>query len=238
MKILISTAVDAFTLDYKVDWPLSLVINKRTVSKYQILFRHLFYCKYVERKLYSVWIKQKNARDVSLGTAFRPLFALRQKMMHFLNSFIFYMMYEVIEKNWHDFEEQICATRAPSLDDILKHHNDFLDNCLKGCLLSNIELYQPLSKVLVTCILYHDYVTSLTSMSMDEDDASSFDMLTLDLANDEHYQQSMKRFQTNFDTQLKDLMLGVKKLAQSNTADAYSMSQFYLNLNYNQFYEK
>lgn len=32
---------EAFTLDYKVSWPLTLVISKRSINKYQLIFRHL-----------------------------------------------------------------------------------------------------------------------------------------------------------------------------------------------------
>ncbi len=39
--------LDAFTLDYRVNWPLSLVLSKRSLTKYQLLFQHLFKCKHV-----------------------------------------------------------------------------------------------------------------------------------------------------------------------------------------------
>ena len=32
---------EAFTLDYKVRWPLTLIISKKAINKYQLLFRHL-----------------------------------------------------------------------------------------------------------------------------------------------------------------------------------------------------
>lgn len=32
---------EAFTLDYKVGWPLTLIISKKAINKYQLIFRHL-----------------------------------------------------------------------------------------------------------------------------------------------------------------------------------------------------
>jgi len=32
---------EALTLDYKVKWPLTLIISKRAINKYQLIFRHL-----------------------------------------------------------------------------------------------------------------------------------------------------------------------------------------------------
>jgi hypothetical protein len=45
-----------FALDYSVKWPLSIVLSKRALTKYQLLFRHLFFCKHVERELCSAFI--------------------------------------------------------------------------------------------------------------------------------------------------------------------------------------
>lgn len=36
-------------------WPISLVLSRRVLTKYQLLFRHLFHCKHVERQLCQVW---------------------------------------------------------------------------------------------------------------------------------------------------------------------------------------
>lgn len=47
------SGLEAFSLDYKVDWPVGLVINRYVIERYQMIFRHLFYCRHVERHLCS-----------------------------------------------------------------------------------------------------------------------------------------------------------------------------------------
>ena len=54
--------LDAFTFEYSVGWPLSLVLSKHAITKYQLLFRHLFHCKHVERQLASSWLSQQATR--------------------------------------------------------------------------------------------------------------------------------------------------------------------------------
>ena len=49
------SGVEAFSLDYLVKWPLSLVISRKSLVKYQMLFRHLFFCRHVERELCASW---------------------------------------------------------------------------------------------------------------------------------------------------------------------------------------
>lgn len=43
--------LECFAFYYNVRWPISLVLNHISISKYQMLFRQLFICKHVERQL-------------------------------------------------------------------------------------------------------------------------------------------------------------------------------------------
>ena len=54
------SGLESFGLEYSVQWPLSLVISYRSLYKYQLLFRHLFYCKHVERQLCATWKMQRS----------------------------------------------------------------------------------------------------------------------------------------------------------------------------------
>ena len=39
----------------QVEWPLSIVISQQSLTRYQLLFRHLFELKWAERDLNAVW---------------------------------------------------------------------------------------------------------------------------------------------------------------------------------------
>ena len=43
--------MEAFALDYEVKWPLSIVVSRKELTKYQLVFRHLFFCNHVKRQV-------------------------------------------------------------------------------------------------------------------------------------------------------------------------------------------
>lgn len=43
--------------------------SRKALTRYQMLFRHMFYCKHVERQLCNVWISNKTAKQFSLHSA-------------------------------------------------------------------------------------------------------------------------------------------------------------------------
>ncbi|KAL8171878.1 hypothetical protein V2J09_023682 [Rumex salicifolius] len=49
------TGLETFSLSYKVQWPLSLVISRKALTKYQLIFSLLFHCKHVDRQLCGAW---------------------------------------------------------------------------------------------------------------------------------------------------------------------------------------
>lgn len=103
------TGFESFTFGYKVQWPISLILNHRAVACYQMIFRHLFYCKYVERMLGQIWRSHKIAKKYSFSSSFqyRAAFALRQRMLHCVQNLEYHMMVEIIEPNWNIFQQRI-----------------------------------------------------------------------------------------------------------------------------------
>lgn len=130
-------------MGYNVSFPLSLVLNKKIMTKYQMIFRHLFKCKYLERCLGSVWLEEtkttglKNLSPIQTHLIVR-LSSLRGKMLHFIQQFVYFMFFEVIDPQWKMMEAEL--KKATTVEDLLKKHDDFLDTCLKECMLTNPRL--------------------------------------------------------------------------------------------------
>ncbi|XP_040176686.1 gamma-tubulin complex component 2 [Rana temporaria] len=156
------SGLEAFSFDYIVKWPLSLIINRKALTRYQMLFRHLFYCKHVERLLCNVWISNKTAKQFSLHSAkwFAGAFTLRQRMLNFVQNIQYYMMFEVMEPTWHILEKNLKS--ASNIDDVLSHHTSFLDNCLKDCMLTNPELLKIFSKLMSVCVMFTNCMQRFT----------------------------------------------------------------------------
>jgi gamma-tubulin complex component 2 len=163
------TGIEAFMLSYgKRYFPLSLFLSTRTISNYQLLFRHIFFAKHVERRLVGTWLDHQMIKEYfhSLRKEMGPTYCLRHRMLHFVQNFVYYMMSEVIEPNWTRMESQILPTKnedmesskAPTrtVDDILKIHHEFVRASLKECLLTNRDLVRTFTKLLTTCLLFSD----------------------------------------------------------------------------------
>lgn len=60
---------EALTLEYNVKWPVSLVLGRHSLSLYGLMFRHLFYCKRVERQLCSTWMMDLPQTNLVRGRA-------------------------------------------------------------------------------------------------------------------------------------------------------------------------
>ena len=173
------SGLESFTLNYKVQWPLSLVLNNRAIMLYQLLFRHLFYCKHVERLLCAAWIGNKSAKMHAIYSVhwYAQAFALRQQMLCFIQTFQYYMMFEVIEPNWLVFESAVKT--AANIDDVLNHHMNFLNSCLQDCMLTNPQLLNVLHKLMAVCVTFVNYLQRLTHSVSAKDDSQLTSLATL-----------------------------------------------------------
>ncbi|XP_017775913.1 PREDICTED: gamma-tubulin complex component 2-like isoform X2 [Nicrophorus vespilloides] len=147
-------AIESFSFSYEVRWPLSLIFNKNSLACYQMIFRHLFYCKYVERMVCQVWRSNKVAKSFPLSAArqYRSAFALRQRMLHCVQNLEYHMMVEVIEPHWCVFLQKI--SKVSNVDEILDCHNHFLNMCLKDCMLTITNLLVIITKLLSICVSF------------------------------------------------------------------------------------
>lgn len=138
-------AIDAFALDYTVKFPLSLVISRKTILRYQLLFRFLLHLKHVEQSLSAMWIEQKTTpwrRPVPQHPEFQQwrsrVFLLRASMLSFVQQILAFSTFEVLEPNWKGLEAKL--EKVQTVDQLLRDHVDFLDTCLKECMLTSSKL--------------------------------------------------------------------------------------------------
>lgn len=151
-------AFEGVTLSYAVKWPLSLILGHRTIACYQMIFRHLFLCKYVERQLQSVWKDNKQAKSYPLKavTGYAEAFALRQKMLNFVQNLSHFMTVEVIEPHFQVFIEKIHS--FSQLDEMSREHTKFVESCLRDCMLTSEFALQFMVKLLNLCLSFSEFM--------------------------------------------------------------------------------
>lgn len=137
-------AFEAFQLDYTVRFPLSLVISRKTIARYQILFRFLLQLRHAELQLSLMWTEhstddwRKRSSLPSFEAWKQRVFALRARMLAFVQQMMAFVSYEVMEPNWRTLEDRLG--KVTTVDQMLKDHVDFLDTCLKEAGLTKAEL--------------------------------------------------------------------------------------------------
>ncbi|KAF9259258.1 hypothetical protein L218DRAFT_933944 [Marasmius fiardii PR-910] len=194
-------AIDALTLDYNVKFPLSLVISRKTILRYQFLFRFLLHLKHVEQSLATMWIEQKSGawrKLVDEHTDFKKwrlrVFLLRAKMLSFVQQILSFATSEVLEPNWRTLEAKL--DKVTTVDQLLRDHVDFLDTCLKECMLTSRKLLEAYSKLIVTCSTFALYTTSFNKS------ANSALAVAVGVDQDPDMQKRwdfLSKFETNFD---------------------------------------
>ncbi|VDM15847.1 unnamed protein product [Hydatigera taeniaeformis] len=162
------SALEAFSLDYKVEWPTALVINRPVIDRYQMLFRHLFYCRHVERHLSTSWAMRKAARRATAAgaLAFNNAFILGQRMLTYIQNLQYYMTFEVLEPNWNSFFQFL--DKADNLDEVLRAHERCLEICMDDCLLTSPDLLALVGKLNAVCIQFANCLNRLADASLDD----------------------------------------------------------------------
>lgn len=53
--------------------------------------------------------------------------------------------------------------QVSNIDELLEHHNDFLDRCLEECMLTNPELLKIVSKLMLVCVTFTNWMNVSSS---------------------------------------------------------------------------
>lgn len=159
---------DALTLDYHVPFPLSLVISRVTLTRYQLLFRYLLSLRHLETSLSGSWTEhmkgsvwRHRSKNPRLELWKRKAWTLRARMLVFIQQLLYYSTSEVIEPNWQVFMNRLSGTQADgsasqgkskqTVDEVMQEHIDFLSTCLRECMLTNAKLLRVSTQPLIPC---------------------------------------------------------------------------------------
>lgn len=213
------TGIDCFSFGYEVQWPMSIVFNQSVITKYQMIFRELFYFKHVERLLHRLWTISNNFYNMNRRPAidmFRPALTLRQQMMNAIQNIEYYLMIEVIEPNWHLFFQKLGKVK--NIDDVLILHQDFLDHCLKNCMLTYPNLLKSVMSICNVCIEFCDFIQIESERK-------------IGLA----FQEKVQKFSEEFTAKILSLLRHIHDISAQNMSDTKFINLVH-RINSNSFY--
>ncbi|OCK76952.1 hypothetical protein K432DRAFT_132631 [Lepidopterella palustris CBS 459.81] len=174
------TGFEALIFDYTMPFPLSLVVSRVTLTRYQLLFRYLLSLRHLETLLVSSWTDQSKgvswkhlSRNPKIEMWKRKAWTLRARMLVFVQQLLYYCTAEVIEPNWLSLMTRLNETNEAqkpdepaqvkrTVDELMQDHVDFLATCLKECMLTNSKLLRINSKILATCTMFANFTSSLS----------------------------------------------------------------------------
>ncbi|PWN32047.1 uncharacterized protein FA14DRAFT_138591 [Meira miltonrushii] len=147
---------DSFTLEYRVDEPVSTVLDNHAMLGYQIIFNHLWKVKRVELALGSGWEKLLLAanmlRRIQPRTLKKAALARRAtiepqsnlgEQIHFVKQLQGFVNLEVVEYSWNDLT-QLFSTQANhknrlmDLDELISTHRAYLNTLISKIMLRGV----------------------------------------------------------------------------------------------------
>ncbi|RKF75650.1 Spindle pole body component alp6 [Golovinomyces cichoracearum] len=175
---------DCFTLEYKVDAPVDVVVTEWGNRQYLKVFNFLWRIKRVEFALSSTWRKcMTGSRGVlhgeekSVAQTWKLTRGVLAEMIHFIGQLQYYILFEVIESSWDELQASISKDGC-TLDDLIKAHTKYLNDIThKGLLGAKNKLHGDaddntfmiqLGEILRLMLSYRDAVDGLYSWSVSD----------------------------------------------------------------------
>lgn len=179
---------DCFTLEYKIDAPVDVVITPWGSTQYLKVFNFLWRVKRVEFALGSTWRRcMTGARGVlgsvedKVGADWKRARCAIAEMIHFVCQLQYYILFEVIEASWDQLQAAISKPGC-TLDDLIEAHTKYLNSIThKGLLGSSTSsrgsssskpqeagFLTQLHQILKIMLAYKDAVDGLYSFSVAE----------------------------------------------------------------------
>ena len=181
---------EALELDYAIPFPISLVISRKTVLRYQLLFRYTLSLRHLETMLVGCWFEHSKTRpwthtsqcsQIELWK--RRAWNLRARMLVFVQQMLFFATAEVIEPNWQKLMAKVDEAQASNpeddrsaldpvylstkrskrtVDELMQDHLDMLDSCMKDLGLTQSKLLKIHAKLTIGCTMFASYTASLS----------------------------------------------------------------------------
>ncbi|KAK9460531.1 Spc98 family-domain-containing protein [Lipomyces oligophaga] len=222
----IITGIQALQFDFMVPFPLSLVVSRKTILRYQLLFRHLVALKHIEQLLGTGWLEQAKAIGWRLRSRHEKLqkykskaINLRARMLVFIQQVLYFSTTEVIEPRWGTLMNSIQS--IDTVDALMQGHVDFLDTCLKECMLTNSKLLRVMAKLMAACKMFGTYIGQLSKAlpAIDSDGISQEEVQ----AKITKLESILQQYEQNFDHHLKILMDALNYYAATETVVLLSL---------------
>ncbi|EME30162.1 tubulin family protein [Galdieria sulphuraria] len=163
---------DIFSLDYRFDVPLTSIFTKDVMEMYRKISRFLWYLKRSNYLLCTTWnmhflSSSEERRNTKLQmkpnarTLYNKIHFVRMKMMHFVENFQYYVMFEVLEISWNELLNKL--QKAQDMDELIQAQRLFISKILEKLMLKEKfrSQYERIRQLLDLTVRYHSFMVSI-----------------------------------------------------------------------------
>jgi gamma-tubulin complex component 2 len=150
---------ELLSVSMKIEFPESMILNSKALAKYQIVYRHLVQCVELIRGL-SIPLNRTNLK---VSSQIRQFEVMKNSMLQFIRTMHNYICQNVLEPQWERFSTALRERRFTSVEEITNTHMNFLDTCLRECMLTNSKLVQLIGMIWSTCTKFSALVHELNN---------------------------------------------------------------------------
>lgn len=148
------------SLSYKIEWPLSLILNPETMDRYRAIFNYLIKLKRISWILEECFqilkdSRQEHGSELLKSQQYRTTQHIRHKMMHFVSCLENYITRNVLQISWNAFMQDLKS--AETILCIYRKHTNYLKRILFLCLLSkrSNEFYKSIEDLFKVILKFH-----------------------------------------------------------------------------------
>ncbi|ANB13644.1 Spc98p [Sugiyamaella lignohabitans] len=222
---------EVFTLEYRVEQPLDIVIlDSRSSRQYLRVFNFLWRIKWASFSLYYVWkllaISHRGGQvDKSYEEPWRQVRCTCQEMMHFISELQYYINYEVVEMSWSALQKELAKGGGRlTVDETIESHRKYLKQITHKGLLGGGSLIGELHEIIKDVLSFRSLVEGMHNLSTPR--------TTDELARFETLLKGINGLQHNFATNVENL---VHKLKQEEDSEMRFLA---VRLDFNGYYTR
>ncbi|CAO1613410.1 unnamed protein product [Jaminaea pallidilutea] len=152
---------DILEFDVTNQFPVSLVISRKNMIRWKFLHCVLIQLKITERQLADVWQDQRQrhwqskARDYPELEAWKMrVFKLRHRMTFFVRNVLAFFTSEIVEPHWVQLERKMES--AKTVDQFLRDHTEFLNECRRECMLTDVRFVEFLQRLMMSARTFYE----------------------------------------------------------------------------------
>ena len=199
--------VRALTVSRKPGFPLNVIFTESVMFKFQCVFRHIFFCKYIETKLGELWSEFHSLHSLEANESLLACHFLLQRMLHFVKNYLIHLSVDVIEsKDWES------VLRAKSVFQVEEELETKLTSVIEEMGITSSSLYKSVNKVFSTCGLFSAHMTRFVHILLSQsEDRLEQAMLIENASREDKYLTLISKFQDAYDGQANSVMVQLKK---------------------------